>query len=831
MPTGRKHAVRAAAIAGSVALASLTGQAGATPPAPVTPTEAGPAGPGAHYSGKGLLNPDADLSAPPAHTPGQTPGFPTDSEASIGDAHRFNTWSGYPSGPYPEGVTTGDFNADGAVDVAYARNDFQAQGMTVQLNRGDGTLGSVKSYPSTSQSSDIKAGDLDGDRDLDLVVVSMGSSLQNSVIDLYVNDGDGKFVRRTDTGGLGPQKMALTDLDADGDLDIAMTSGWFEEVISVLRNNGAGEFSAERRYTVGEHPKGIAAADFNGDGDIDLAVGRKDPSTNQTYVQIWSNDGAAKFSKSREITLVQLGDPSLAADDFDKDGKEDLVVGLVGTENQVVLLNQGGLAFDQDVYATGFSAWDVSTGDLDLDGDADVALATAGSSSTGDMSILRNLGKGSFTYIPFQSGFNPHDAAIADFDADGKADIVVAQGGTETGSIHLQRRGFTFGPPDLAFTQLPVGSVESSDLNHDADRDLAVSLNDPFGGIGYVQVMDNNGKASFREGQLIPSGLTSRGQVGHVQPADLNGDGWDDLVWSLDQFSEPVGPIVTSMNDGTGEFGPLTVFPATARNAYVAVGDLDNDGDLDLAAAQFTEQIAIYLNKGNGTFKPALLVRVAEFPNMVIAADLSGDGVVDLATVHNGVYGSSKAISVLRGTGGGKFAPYVKYTVGQGPIEIVATDLDDDGDVDLATSNNGGDDTSTFADESTTVLLNKGNGTYDKITTYPGEAVYSYLSEWAINAADVDGDGNVDIVVSNVLGNNVGVYYGRGDGTLDPQQVRVRSAERRAGHDGGRLQRRWPARHRSGRLPVVRRPILPARWDRGAEESRTTPAMSGQRPH
>ena len=551
-----------------------------------------------------------------------------------------------------------------------------------------------------------------------------------------------------------------------------MSSGIFEQVMSVVLNKGDGTFGAERQYTVGKHPRGITSGDFDRDGDIDLAIARDDPDTVKSSFQIWSNNGAAKFTRATEITLAEVGDPSVVSDDFNGDGKPDLVVGFIGTDHQIVMLNRGGLSFGQDEYVTGFSAWDVASGDLDGDGDADVVLPTAGSSATGDMSILRNGGKGTFTALRFSSGFTPHDAAIANLDGDGKADIVVAEGGTETGGIHLQRAHFAFGAPALAETAVPVDSVEATDFDHDDDPDLALSINDPFDGIGYVQIMTNRRKGAFKTGQLVESGLTSDGHVGHVQPADINGDGWDDLVWDLNQYSEPVGPIVTSLNDGKGQFGAPRVFPGTARNDYVAVADLDGDGDLDLAAAQYSEQIAVYLNSGKGSFGAATILPVGEFPGMIIARDLSGDGKIDLATVHNGVYGSSKTISVLLGTGGAKFATPAMYTVGQGPLEIVAADLDADGDLDLATSNNGGDDISVFAPESTTVLLNSGKGKFGQIQTYAGEAVGSYLSEWAIAAADFDGDGKADVVVSNVLGNNAGIYYGRGDGTLQPQQVR-----------------------------------------------------------
>ena len=123
------------------------------------------------------------------------------------------------------------------------------------------------------------------------------------------------------TGGLGPQKLVLADLDGDDDLDIAMSSGLFERVMSVLLNNGDGTFGAESRYDVGDHPQGIAAADFDRDGDLDLAVARYTTTTLETYVQIWSNDGAAQFARAREVTLIQAGDrPVLVADDFNGKG-------------------------------------------------------------------------------------------------------------------------------------------------------------------------------------------------------------------------------------------------------------------------------------------------------------------------------------------------------------------------------------------------------------------------------------------------------------------------------------------------------------------------------
>jgi len=707
-----------------------------------------------------LLGAALILSALPAGAATAAP----ESVPEPGDSKLFDTWTGYQSGRFLEGVVTGDFNADGAPDVAWARQDFGANRMMVQLNMGDGTLAASVGYTATSQSNDIGAGDLEGDGDLDLVVVSQGDGLNNSIIDLYFNNGVGSFTRQTATGGSGPKKLALADLNGDQRPDIAVTNYWgFSDDISVLLNNGNGTFGTQVRYPIGDVPAGITAADLDGDGDRDLAVGRQQ-SGGQIKIHLLTNNGAGAFVESKVLSITSFtGDPVVVSADWDDDADQDLAVSGLSSDNKVwILTNTGGLNFSTASYRAGFSAFDMRPADIELDGDIDL-LSTDYSSNAGEFVLLKNNGNGTFALpIIIESGRNPHDMDVADFNMDGRPDIAVANRVTDTGAIHPQRSDGTFSasvtvPPIYSTTFAPYSLVDA-DFDLDGDVDVVATLPDFFSGGDSLQVMLNNGNGVFVQGDNIPS---TYDYPQGIAPGDFNADGYPDLVWTPDA---PPYPYVYVLNSGDGTFGsPVVRFIDTCGTGDASTADADNDGDVDILIANnrsgpgceaFDTTVRIALNNGNGTFQDDYGVEFFLGQEFVLGEDFNGDGVTDLmsAAAQNGV---------ALGIGGGDFGLTTLTNV-RG-TDLVSVDFDGDGDLDVASGD------SSFSQ--TTVMRNNGNGTFQN-TVYLSEQVSTYSNAWDLDLGDFDGDGNLDIAVSNTSANNVGIHFGHGDATFEVDQIR-----------------------------------------------------------
>jgi hypothetical protein len=147
-------------------------------------------------------------------------------------------------------------------------------------------------------------------------------------------------------------------------------------------------------------------------------------------------------------------------------------------------------------------------------------------------------------------------------------------------------------------------------------------------------------------------------------------------------------------------------------------------------------------------------------PNEITWGDYNEDGDVDLAFAQ-----FYPAVGLLLGNGDGTFLPAVLLPVAQGPHGIVTGDLDDDGHQDLALCLPGGADVL----QSMAVMLGRGDGTFGSATIYLASYSPDLSGATAIKAGDLDGDGDLDLLVANYGSNDASIYRNHGDGTFDPQ--------------------------------------------------------------
>jgi len=364
---------------------------------------------------------------------------------------------------YTNQCTAVDIDGDGDLDIVWANGQgYSSQGaalpVRIYVNNGVGVFAdetATRAAGITGWYRGVEAGDIDRDGDWDLVLANDF----NKRPQLLVNDGTGRYTDETTSRlpafTMSSARAQFGDVDADGDLDLAFCNNGTTRFGSgqprLYLNDGAGVFSdATSLLPAGNvsQQMDILFLDVDNDLDLDLFLATRASAPNQS--RLWKNNGAGRFT-------VQSGIPndsaaySYDAGDMDGDGDLDLIGINAGTSNGELLLRNNGDGTSWTNVSSQISPNpsvddnDSRFVDLDMDGDLDLVIGSLGARDR----IYLNNGSGSFTEnttLMAAVSDATIDIKVADFDNDGRFDIVTAQG--ESGAFQNRIYMNVSGPAD-----------------------------------------------------------------------------------------------------------------------------------------------------------------------------------------------------------------------------------------------------------------------------------------------------------------------------------------------------------------------------------------------
>jgi len=376
--------------------------------------------------------------------------------------------SGLPTSGTYHGVTFGDVNNDGKLDIVGATD---GDGVRAFLGDGTGQWSPVANHPATDGGfGDVVLGDVDGDGNLDILAGSPGNGDgQPRGLHLWKGNGKGAFTEATAGSGLPTsgywRGVAVGDVDGDGNLDVAGANGYgTSEGTHVYLGDGTGKFEDQSTGLPGtqDRDSNVVLADFDGDGDLDVAagggagvdvfLGTEGPLENLVWTPSSTGLPNDRFS-------------GVTGADWNKDGAVDLVLSAY---------NAGG-GVGVRAYENGGSArsWTSSSGGLpgdgdyienavgDLDGDGNPDIVTAGSYG-GEYGIHVYYGDGTGKWGESSPGFSDNvqyvGVDLGDFNGDGTLDIVAGKR-TRGGGIEVWRNPSSSAPPPLPEVEItfPAG--------------------------------------------------------------------------------------------------------------------------------------------------------------------------------------------------------------------------------------------------------------------------------------------------------------------------------------------------------------------------------------
>jgi hypothetical protein len=326
----------------------------------------------------------------------------------------------------PHTAALADVEGDGDLDLVAGNNN---EGISVYRNDGTGVFAPPENYPSFGAfglgfSFSIALTDLDSDGDPDIASADIAASR----VQVLTNDGQGVFnPPMSYASGANPFHVTTGDFDGDGHVDVASANESHNN-ITVLYNDGAAGFGVSQNITAGVRPVSVAAGDLDGDGDLDFGVS----NTRSSDLSIIENEGARTYSPAVRKSLFARPN-FLRMDDLDGDGQVDLSTSQLGRSVSVFFGTNSLALTEPRIFTVHTPPYTFVTQDLDVDGDLEIVTI----SELGDgVSVLVNGGDRTFALSdPLRVGDGPRYVVAGDIDADGDGDVIGANRLARTFSI------------------------------------------------------------------------------------------------------------------------------------------------------------------------------------------------------------------------------------------------------------------------------------------------------------------------------------------------------------------------------------------------------------
>ena len=645
----------------------------------------------------------------------------------------------------PRDLQLADLNGDGFLDITVAYENVNT--VSWYQNNGLGTFTEVANLATNAASvKSVFTADLDNDGDMDV----LSASSDDDNVGYYLNDGNGAFqVRKPVSTNIDSASNVITaDIDGDGIKDVITTSNGDNALYSIqgiILNNNL--FYGERVtiYEASSDPKRVRATDFDGDSDIDILLAVASSEL------IWlENDGTGKFSEPRTLTNVASQVWDIITGDTDSDGDMDVFLADYSTGNISLFENNVDPEISEVFPKSGTIG-------------SEVTILGTGYSITNNDQVYFNGVQATI----LEQSFNRILVQVPSVDVDTAAIFIDG----ENGNITLSERFQVISPSTVNFTQqntivesttFGFIALDIADIDGDGYLDLVYGDYD----LNQIRWHRNNGDKTFSFQQNI---TISESGIKDLHIADVDKDGKPDIVFINELGSGLVGWLRNEggsySGDGVGwtreVIAGVNTTNATQR---VHLADLNSDGYLDVISTSSQQGVAWFQNNQNSQFSG---INIIDDENnipgaeQIEAADIDNDGDLDIILTSDDP--NLNAPVWYENLGEGAFSSQNQFQVTT-PFDftfaLAITDINKDGYIDVIVSERDGNPRLVWFE-------NQRNKTFANEQLITSDSI----SVENIEPFDLDGDGDIDLIVTDAV--NDAVYYYTNDGSSNFSRTTV----------------------------------------------------------